>query len=179
MEVKELAEMTMEELIAEYNEWAITHEKPVVESFKSLRAARAAVQATRVTDDVNPADIANAVEGKVKDQKYTSTDKRGPTQGVGKRAKELLLEGKTVKETLELVKTEFPTSNTNMNCINFYRAALVRDGLIPRTRVEGPVTIETLNEKLEAAKKLVANLEAQIAKAAEKQIEQQPEEQAA
>ena len=116
--MSDLKKMTMSELIAKHNE--LNPSAPVTE-FKNLAAARAAVAAL---ENPSEASTETAVPATGDTQKYNSSGKRGPTQGVGSFAKEQIALGKTNAEVLEAVKTQFPTAKTTTSCIAYYRTAM-------------------------------------------------------
>ena len=121
---KPLNEMTMEEIIEHHNEVATGLDKPTVESFKSLKAARAAVE--KLTKPVKQKEPKTPVDP----EKLG----RGPVQGVGAYAKQLLLEGLTNKEALEKTLEQFPNAKTTVACIAYYRNKLVAAGQLVSTR---------------------------------------------
>lgn len=121
---KPLNEMTMEELVEHHNEVATGLDKPTVESFKSLKAARAAVE--KLTKPVKQKEPKTPVDP----EKLG----RGPVQGVGAFAKQLLLEGLTNKEALEKTLEQFPNAKTTVACIAYYRNKLVAAGKLTSTR---------------------------------------------
>ena len=51
----------------------------------------------------------------------TTSHKSGPTTGVGKRCRELIVEGLSNKEVLAKIKEEFPSNNTTYSCVAWYR----------------------------------------------------------
>jgi hypothetical protein len=59
-----------------------------------------------------------------KQQKYNSSGKRGPNQGIGAFAKEQIVQGKSNTEVLDMIAKQFPTARTSMSCIAYYRNAL-------------------------------------------------------
>ena len=59
-----------------------------------------------------------------KKQKYNSSGKRGPNQGIGAFAKEQIAQGKTNQEVLNMISEQFPTARTSMSCIAYYRNAI-------------------------------------------------------
>jgi len=67
---------------------------------------------------------AGNTEASDKQQKYNSSGKRGPNQGIGAFAKEQITQGKTNQEVLNMIATQFPTARTSMSCIAYYRNAL-------------------------------------------------------
>lgn len=122
---KNLNEMTMEEVVEAHNELATKLNKPTVDTFKSLAAARSAY--TKLT------------KAKTKEPAVTKEPKeldpnspRGPVQGVGAFAKALILEGGTNKDVHAAVMEQFPTAKTSVACIAYYRSKLVLAGLLPK-----------------------------------------------
>ena len=85
--------------------------------------------------------------------------KKGPAienRGIGKRAKELIIEGKNLKETLEIIHKEFPGTKMGSNSYNWYRSKLVQEGLVERKRVPNG---EGKAVKAKASKKAKAGTE--------------------
>ena len=128
--------LSMSELIVKHNELADALGVSQETSFKNLAAARNAVanleskmnQATN-TEDTPFDGGTEVVEGAAaptgdKAAKYNSAGKRGPTQGVGAYAKELILEGMDNATVLAAVQDKFPSAKTSKGCIAFYRTAL-------------------------------------------------------
>ena len=52
-------------------------------------------------------------------------------KGIGKRAMELLIEGKSTKEVIDTVKAEIPDSNPTPATIAWYKNKLRQDGKLP------------------------------------------------
>ena len=129
---KQLEEMTMEEVIEHHNEIATEMGKPTVDSFKSLKAARAAV--AKLTKPV--------AQKAAKTPADPDAIGRGPVQGVGAFAKTLLLEGYTNKEVLDKTLEQFPAAKTSISCISYYRSKLVADGKLVSRRVAKPANEE-------------------------------------
>lgn len=121
---KPLNEMTMEELVEHHNEVATGLGKPTVESFKSLKAARAAVE--KLTKPVKQKEPKTPVDP----EKLG----RGPVQGVGAYAKQLLLEGLSNKDALAKTLEQFPNAKTTVACIAYYRNKLVAAGQLTSSR---------------------------------------------
>ena len=136
---KPLNEMTMEELIEHHNEVATGLDKPTVESFKSLKAARAAVE--KLSKPVKQKEPKTPVDP----EKLG----RGPVQGVGAYAKQLLLEGLSNKEALAKTLEQFPNAKTTVACIAYYRNKLVADGKLVSSRGKKAEVAEVA-EELEA-----------------------------
>lgn len=144
----DLKKMTMSELIAQHNELAVALNVSTESSFKSLAAARSAVESlinrkekamTEVNTPVETTEapfdgaspvVASVVHtlGDTDRSKYNSSGKRGPNQGVGAFAKELIQAGKTNAEALAIVLAKFPGAKTTTGCIAFYRTALTKAG---------------------------------------------------
>lgn len=121
---KKLEELTMEELVEHHNEVATGLGKPTVESFKSLKAGRAAIE--KLTKPVAQKEPKAPVDPEALG--------RGPVQGVGAFAKALLLEGMSNKEVLVKTLEQFPTAKTTVACIAYYRNKLVADGKLVSSR---------------------------------------------
>ena len=137
----DLSGKSMSELIALHNELASKLRVNPVTEFKNLKAARTAVtdlenkmnQTTETTETTNAGTA--VVEGVTKHvlkgddtQKYNSSGKRGPNQGVGSFAKELIVAGLSNVDVLTKVMTKFPNAKTSKGCIAFYRTALSKAG---------------------------------------------------
>lgn len=133
----DLKKLGMTELIAHHNKLAESLGVATETSFKSLGAARTAIinleskQITMNTETTTDSPIegsaltAAAVAAvSNSDQKYNSTGKRGPNQGVGAFAKEQIVAGKNNADALAAVKAKFPDAKTTTGCIAFYRTAL-------------------------------------------------------
>jgi len=63
-----------------------------------------------------------------KQQKYNSSGKRGPNQGIGAFAKEQIALGKTNQDVLNMIADKFPSARTSMSCIAYYRNAIKKGG---------------------------------------------------
>ena len=160
--------MNMSELIAKHNELAEMLGVSQETSFKSLAAAREAVAnlEKKMEDASNPSTgpedtettgtIVHTTEEK---SKYSSTGKRGPTQGVGAYAKQCIVDGMDNKTALAATLSKFPSAKTTMGCIAFYRTALSK----------GPVAADpdALRAKAQAMLDQAAALDAARAEAAQ------------
>ena len=137
----DLSGKSMSELIALHNELASKLRVNPVTEFKNLKAARTAVtdlenKMNQTTETTETTDAGTAVvEGVTKHvlkgddtQKYNSSGKRGPNQGVGSFAKELIVAGLSNADVLTKVMTKFPNAKTSKGCIAFYRTALSKAG---------------------------------------------------
>jgi len=167
---------SMSELIALHNELAAQLRVNPATEFKNLKAARAAVndlenkmnQATNEALTETTEAGAAAVEGVTKhvlkdadSQKYNSSGKRGPNQGVGAFAKELIVAGLSNADVLTKVMEKFPDAKTSKGCIAFYRTALSKAG-----KETGP-TPEALRKQAEELIAKAASVEAAQKAAAE------------
>jgi len=173
----DLSGKSMSELIALHNELASKLRVNPVTEFKNLKAARTAVtdlenkmnQAVETTETTETTDAgAAAVEGVTKHvlkgddaQKYNSSGKRGPNQGVGSFAKELIVAGLSNADVLTKVMAKFPNAKTSKGCIAFYRTALSKAG-----KETGP-TPEQLRKQAEELIAKAASVEAAQKAAAE------------
>jgi hypothetical protein len=120
---KNYMEMTMDEIVEYYNDLATARDLPTVETFKTLKAARTAVDKL-----LKP--VAQ------KEPKATANPEalgRGPVQGIGAFAKQLILEGGSNKEVHAAVLENFPTAKTSVACIAYYRSKLVLEGKLPKS----------------------------------------------
>ena len=104
-----LKTMTMDELVSKYNELSAT---PMEGEFASLIKGRNAVKKLMGVSFQHP---------------------RSPKAGIGKFAKEMLLDGQTNAQVLAAVKDSFPEAKTTMGCIGYYRAKLVFEGKLEAT----------------------------------------------
>jgi len=177
--MEDLNGKTMSELIAMYNTAAEKLGIATETEFKNLKAARTAVMniENQLDKAMNPADTNPLPDASTPtptstvhnisddaNQKYNSTGKRGPNQGVGAYAKELIKAGKSNVEALAAVCERFPDAKTSKGCIAFYRTALARDG-----KAVGP-TPEALRAQ---AQELLAKAEAAEQAAAEQAAAEQ------
>lgn len=153
MKLKELEGKEMAELVSMHNELAKAAGKAEIPTFKSVEAAKIAIlKLANVTKAVKPKTKAAA--------KATGKGQEGrPRTGVGKFAKDLLAKGKGNAEVLEAVKKEFPKNSTTLSCIAYYRAHMVKDGLLaksaakPKAKADGKKGKESKAAKKPAAKK--------------------------
>ena len=173
----DLKKMTMSELIARHNELAGDLTMGIVTEFKTLAAARAAVQslenkmteeANTVVDGMTPTNNTTVTAPAGDAGKYNSSGKRGPNQGVGAFAKELIVKGMDNKATLEAVRAKFPNAKTTTGCIAYYRTALAKVGkAVPPTGEELRVKAKILLAQAELADEAAAAASAASQAAAE------------
>ena len=158
--MSKLKQMSMSELIDLHNQLAdqlgVAHE----DSFKNLAAARVAIVELQAKVDAlnvnsgsdTPATVTHSTSD---NSKYSSSGKRGPTQGVGEYAKSLIVEGKDNATVLAAVMEKFPTAKTSKGCIAFYRTALAK----------GPAVVDpaALRAQAQALTDKAAAIEAKVA----------------
>jgi hypothetical protein len=169
----DLKSLSMSELIAHYNTLAQAKGVSPVTEFKNLAAGRAAItqlemkmenQAVQVetdpatapfeegTDALVAAALAAAGTAASGDaNKYSTVGKRGPNQGIGEFAKQLLTQGVSTGDVLAKVKEQFPTAKTSASCIAYYKAALKNPNLGKRKAVADPVALRAKAQELLAA----------------------------
>jgi hypothetical protein len=136
--------MSMSQLIEAHNRLATEKGRPHETEFKNLAAARAAItdlenlnMNTETTETITGADVgdaalvaaAQAATSNSDASKYSTVGKRGPTQGVGEFAKDLLSKGMATGDVLNAVRAQFPTAKTSASCIAYYKAALKNPNL--------------------------------------------------
>ena len=141
---------TMDELVAKHNSLLLPGEAPV-EGFKSLKAARAAVE-KQIAEAAAGEKTEGTVQATVSTEgaKNTGAEKRGPVQGVGKRAKELIVAGLDNKAVLAKIAEEFPTAKTSYACIAYYRNALKKAVPAATTEASVEAPVEAGSETIEA-----------------------------
>jgi len=185
----DLKKLGMTELIAYHNELASFLGVATETSFKSLGAARTAIinlesKKLAMNTETTVESTESPIEGSApvaavtattslisnSDQKYNSTGKRGPNQGVGAFAKELIVAGKSNAEALALVLAKFPNAKTTTGCIAFYRTALSKTpgGVDPAKLMADAQKLIDQAKAIQAARNAKAAADAEAAaKAAE------------
>jgi hypothetical protein len=129
MKLAELKTKTMAELVEMHNELAKAIGGKTVTKFKSLEAGK--LEVIKMSKAKPASAAATAKEAK------TGGGVEGRKRnGVGKRSKDLLLEGKTVDETFTIIRKEFPDNSTTKPCISYYKNALVKEGKLPGGRAK-------------------------------------------
>lgn len=168
----ELKGKNMSELIEIYNQLASAKGRPQTTEFKNLAAARAAI--THLEGNTMTEENSSPIEGNtpVTDatpapagdpSKYSTVGKRGPNQGIGEFAKQLLVAGVSTADVLAKVREQFPTAKTSASCIAYYKAALKNPLLGKRKAAADPAALRAKAEELLAQAK--AAEEAAVAKA--------------
>lgn len=123
-----MSKLTMSEAIALHNELATAQGKETVDGFKNLSAANKAIVALEKAAAGEETSNAPGLDTPSQSgDKYNSSAKRGPTQGIGAFSKGLIADGKTNAEILAAIAAQFPTAKTTTNCIAYYRAKMAKD----------------------------------------------------
>lgn len=151
-------DMTMSQLIEAHNKEADRVGAEHVTSFKSKSEARAALAALQAKPDAAPFDGGQPT-GETEESgrpvlipagdnsKFATVGKRGPNQGVGAFAKDLIRAGFDNATVLKEVLAKFPDAKTSKGCIAYYRAAIVRaNKAAGETPAPSPVTEGSSNE---------------------------------
>ena len=148
--MKNLSEMSLEDLVARYNAIAVAAGKKPRKSFDSKKAALEAIE--KLDGEISP-----PTEAQVKAAE-TSTQRRSTTmtentqevkvrgKGIGARAMELLIEGKTTQEVIDTVKAEIPDANPTPATIAWYKNKLRQEGKLTK-----PVKAPKPEKKAKAA----------------------------
>jgi hypothetical protein len=122
--------MSMSELIAQHNILAAAKGVASQNEFKNLAAARAAITKLEGTNMTEETQVQESSTETVSDpSKYSTVGKRGPNQGIGEFAKQLLVDGMATSDVLLRVREQFPTAKTSASCIAYYKAALKNPNL--------------------------------------------------
>lgn len=127
-------EMSLAQLLAWYNKLARSVGKTERKAFESKAAALAAIEKLDVAIlQATPAQEKSQLEtvrrSNMSDKDVAEKKPRG--KGVGARANELLLEGKSVAEIIETIKAEIEGANPTPATIAWYRNKLRKDGKLP------------------------------------------------
>ena len=134
--MKNLSEMSLEELVSRYNSLCVAAGKKPRKSFDSKKAALEAIE--KLDGEIQP-----PTEAQVKAAE-TSTQRRSTTmtentqevkvrgKGIGARAMELLIEGKTTQEVIDTVKAEIPDANPTPATIAWYKNKLRQEGKLAK-----------------------------------------------
>lgn len=150
---KNLSEMSLNELVVCYNSLARSANKPERKSFESKAKALEAISAL---DSIvkAPTPQQEAVESKRKrsNSMTEATEKKPRGKGIGARAMELILEGKTNQEVIDTIKAEIEGANPTAATIAWYKNKLRQDGKLPATnRKKKGEAVEAEADEAEAA----------------------------
>ena len=134
------SEMTADELLFVYNRLARSLNKPERKAFSSKADA---IRAIEKLDNlvVTPTPVQLKQEG-TKMSKVALDEKKPRGKGIGKRSMELILEGKTNQEVIEIVKAEIADSNPTVATMAWYRNKLRQDGLLAKPERKAKKTAE-------------------------------------
>jgi len=124
METANLQEMSFTDLLDIYTTRCEELGKEPDDAHKTKESLIEAINGLQGNgEDTSGQDTGNA-DSSDKKQKYNSSGKRGPNQGIGAFAKEQIVQGKTNQEVLNMINEQFPTARTSMSCIAYYRNAI-------------------------------------------------------
>ena len=125
------AEMSLQQLVAWYNKLAVSVNKPPRKSFESKAAALAAIEKldTMIAQQTPQQEAATTRRSKMSEQDVAEKKPRG--KGIGARAMELILEGKTNQEVIDTIKSEIEGANPTPATIAWYKNKLRADGKLP------------------------------------------------
>lgn len=160
--MKNLSEMSLEDLVARYNAIAIAAGKKPRKSFDSKKAALEAIE--KLDGEIKPPtqEQIQAAE-KSTQRRSTTMSENGEMKevkvrgkGIGARAMELLIEGKSTQEVIDTVKAEIPDANPTPATIAWYKNKLRQEGKLPKPE-----------KKVKPEKKAAAKAEASTEASAE------------
>jgi len=133
--LKNVAEMTLAEVTLRYNNLCVGLGKKPRKSFDSKRLALEALEKLDAEVKVATPAQATAAEKSTQLRSTRMTDVNGEVvapkvrgKGIGARAMELLSEGKSTKEVIEIVKAEIPDANPTPATIAWYKNKLRQEG---------------------------------------------------
>lgn len=126
-------EMSLQQLVLWYNKLAETVGKPPRKNFESKAAALAAIEKLdiMIAQQTPRQEAAQTRRSKMSDQDVAEKKPRG--KGIGARAMELILEGKTTQEVIDTIKAEIEGANPTAATIAWYKNKLRTDGKLPPT----------------------------------------------
>lgn len=126
-------EMSLAQLVAWYNKLAASVNKPPRKSFESKAAALTAIEKldTIIAQQTPQQEAAQTRRNTMSEKDVAEKKPRG--KGIGARAKELILEGKTVAEVIETIQAEIEGANPTAATIAWYKNKLRQEGLLPPT----------------------------------------------
>ena len=126
-------EMSLVQLVAWYNKLAASVNKPPRKSFESKAAALTAIEKldTIIAQQTPQQEAAQTRRNTMSEKDVAEKKPRG--KGIGARAKELILEGKTVAEVIETIQAEIEGANPTAATIAWYKNKLRQEGLLPPT----------------------------------------------
>ena len=134
--MKNLSEMTLEELVSRYNSLCVAAGKKPRKSFDSKKAALEAIE--KLDGEITPPTPAQvkAAETSTQRRSITMTEENKEVKprgkGIGARAMELLIEGKSTQEVIDTVKAEIPDANPTPATIAWYKNKLRQEGKLAK-----------------------------------------------
>lgn len=139
---KNLSEMSLAELTVVYNGIAKSVGKQPRKSFESKSAAMESIAKldALVKQPTPEQEKAEIVQQSKRSKPMTDNVEKKPRgKGIGARACELILEGKSTAEVIETVKAEIEGANPTAATIAWYKNKLRADGLLAKTERKAKV----------------------------------------
>jgi hypothetical protein len=140
-------EMSLAQLVLCYNKLAASVGKPARKSFDSKAAALAAIEKLDIilSQQTPQQDAAQTRRNTMSEKDVAEKKPRG--KGIGARAKELILEGKTTAEVISTIQEEIEGANPTPATIAWYKNKLRQEGLLaPSNRKAKAEVAETEGE---------------------------------
>lgn len=127
-------EMSLQQLVLCYNKLAATVGKTPRKAFESKAAALAAIEKLDIiiAQQTPQQEAAQTRRSKMSEQDV-AVEKKPRGKGIGARAMELILEGKTTAEVIEAVSAEIEGANPTAATIAWYKNKLRQEGKLPAT----------------------------------------------
>lgn len=124
-------EMSLTQLVLWYNKLAVAAGKPERKSFDSKAAALTAIEKldTIIASQTPQQDAAQTRRNTMSEKDVAEKKPRG--KGIGARAAELILEGKTNQEVIDTIKAEIEGANPTNATIAWYKNKLRQEGKLP------------------------------------------------
>jgi hypothetical protein len=153
---KNFSDMTHAELIACYNRIASSVNVKPRSSFTSKAEVIAAIEKLdALVKEPTQTQLQN--QGKImtqtvnEDGEVVAVEKKPRGKGVGARAMELILEGRTNEEVIETVRSEIEGANPTPATMAWYRNKLRKEGLLPPSTRKVKAAAEAEEPEAEAA----------------------------
>jgi len=163
---KNFSEMSADELLFTYNRLARSLNKSERKAFSSKAEAITAIEKLdNLVVEPTPvqlkheAKMTEIVTNEAGESVTVATPKKPRGKGIGKRAMELILEGKTNQEAIEIIQAEIEDAHPTVATMAWYRNKLRQEGKLPKV------------ERKAKAKKDEPEVEAQEEEAQEAQEE--------
>lgn len=135
-------EMSLSQLVSWYNKLAETVGKSPRKNFESKAAALAAIEKLdiMISQQTPQQEAAQTRRSKMSDQDVAEKKPRG--KGIGARAMELILEGKSTQEVIDTIKAEIEGANPTAATIAWYKNKLRSEGKLPATNRKKKAEVE-------------------------------------